>query len=60
MKVKYMYILIDMTCKSHMLELLQSEHFFLPIFIRATIFIRAPLCERLIVISLSGFLRGLI
>lgn len=28
MKVKYMYILIDMTCKSHMLELLQSEHFF--------------------------------
>lgn len=35
MKVKYMYILIDMTCKSHMLELLQSEHFFLPIFIRA-------------------------
>lgn len=54
MKVKYMYILIDMTCKSHMLELLQSEHFFLPIFIRA------PLCERPIVISLSGFLRGLI
>lgn len=54
MKVKYMYILIDMTCKSRMLELLQSENFFL------SIVIRAPLCERPIVISLSGFLRGLI